>query len=99
MYAQVNWDLIPLGTSLGEDATPPPVATLPGPQTPTDAQWHTAKNHFLWLHGRPSAAAGPLVASGMIKRETAQLLYCRRRSTACSSSSTRARTPGIRIRR
>src|SRR5688500_10632915 len=76
MYAQVNRDLIPLGTSLGDDATPPPVSRLPGPETPVDAEWHTALNHFLWLHGRPSAAAGPFVAAGFIKRETAQLLYC-----------------------
>jgi prepilin-type N-terminal cleavage/methylation domain-containing protein len=76
MYAQANRDLIPLGTSAGGDASPPPVAMLPGPETPVDLQWHTALNHFMWLHGRPSAAAGPLVAAGMIKRETAQLLYC-----------------------
>lgn len=76
MYAQVNRDLVPLGTSIGAGAALPPVATLLGPETPLDPEWHTARNHFMWLHGRPSAAAGPLVASGMITRETAQILYC-----------------------
>ena len=75
IYAAANHDRIPLGTSVGGGIAPPRVATIPGPSKP-ELAWHTAMNHFLWVAGHPSAAAGPIVASGLIKRETGSLLYC-----------------------
>ena len=76
LYAQANEDRIPLGTSFGHSSIrPPALPTRPGPKEPV-SEWQTALNHFMWVDGNPSAALGPFVFSGLIKRGTASLLYC-----------------------
>lgn len=60
MYAQINDDNIPLGTSQR------------CPSTVYRSDWSS----YIWVGGFPSAAAGPLLSNGTIYRHTAQLLYC-----------------------
>lgn len=62
MYAQINDDNIPLGTSQR------------CPSTVYRSDWSS----YLWVGGFPSAAAGPLLLNGTIDNHTARLLYCPR---------------------
>jgi prepilin-type N-terminal cleavage/methylation domain-containing protein len=78
MYANVNEDRVPLGVpryGLRNDLPyASDIKTTPGPKE--DHAYLTARNHYLWVAGRPSAAAGPLVATGIITRANARILYC-----------------------
>lgn len=60
MYAQINDDNIPLGTSQR------------CPSTVYRSDWSS----YIWVGGFPSAAAGPLLSNGTIYHHTARLLYC-----------------------
>jgi type II secretory pathway pseudopilin PulG len=75
IYANNNGDRIPLGTTaIGKEAIDVHVedTDLVLDQT----FYHTAFNHYVYYGNRPSAAAGAIVASGLIYRGNASLLYC-----------------------
>jgi prepilin-type N-terminal cleavage/methylation domain-containing protein len=76
IYANANQDRIPLGTTAvrkgGGDVHPEDHSVgLPG-----GTSYHTAFNHYVYYGGRPTAAGGPIVASGLIRRANASILYC-----------------------
>ncbi len=76
MYAQSNNGLVPLGVSNVGDL--PAIETFPAPpglESPP-AEYPVSLNHFLYVDGHPSCAAGPLVATGLIKGQMGKIFYC-----------------------
>ena len=76
IYAQQNDEQVPLGVSVST------TADLPFPDIDRDAGpaadpgYFTNRNHYIWALGRPSAAGGPLLVSGLLKTAIAKILYC-----------------------
>src|SRR6266536_3596728 len=57
MYADQNEDRVPLGVpdyGVENDLPYPDLEKLPGPADP--GAYLTARNHYVWVNGRPSAA-------------------------------------------
>jgi len=75
LYAQQNDDQVPLGVSVGIGI---PYWDDPDREvgSASDPGYFTNRNHYIWCHGRPSAAGGPLVMSGLVKYGNAKVFYC-----------------------
>ena len=74
IYAQQNDEQVPLGVAGGPAVWDDPDRE-PGPASDNSPYW-TNRNHYIWAHGAPSAAGGPLVLNGMVKYGTARIFYC-----------------------
>ncbi len=75
LYSQQNDEQVPLGVSVG-----PGIPYWDDPQrqvgSASDPGYHTNRNHFIWCHGRPSAAGGPFLVAGLVKTGSAKIFYC-----------------------
>src|SRR5439155_17480145 len=73
MYADMSDDRIPLGVTAA-GLPYPTIETIPGAST--SGGYPVALNHYIWVQGQPSAAAGPLLASGIVKPNDGRFFYC-----------------------
>ena len=77
IYAHSNEDRVPLGVpdfGFYNDLPYPQLEKSEGPRL--EFGYLTARNHYVWVRGAPSAGAGPLVLDGTINRGNAKILYC-----------------------
>jgi prepilin-type N-terminal cleavage/methylation domain-containing protein len=77
MYSQQNDEQVPVGHSgsAPEELPYPAIERDAGPADGDDG-YATNRNHYIWAYGRPSAAGGPLLSSGMVKFGSAKMFYC-----------------------
>ena len=76
LYAQQNEERVPLGVSVSGPVQLPYPSINRAPGDAEKAGYFTNRNHYLWAWGRPSAAAGPLLICGLLKRGNAKICYC-----------------------
>jgi prepilin-type N-terminal cleavage/methylation domain-containing protein len=75
MYAQANDEQVPLGCSEGIGIPYWDDPEREGGSASEDG-YHTNRNHYIWCHGRPSAAGGVFLLVGYVKPGSAKIFYC-----------------------